>query len=225
MRHRVLASKSSRLASRIARTALSIAAIAMMFQGALPQASYAAAPTAEQLKETATKSLAAMSDFKDDNFSMKYPTSWERETASLPPSQILRAKALFGAVNLIVVADKSPSADTIDNFADMNVQALKAAFGDKLTFVSNEPIELKNAKGRLLVMSQEIKEEGKTPFKFKQYMVLFVSNGTGYGLTCTTVDSWYPEFEPVFKAMANSVEVSAATAATPAGKAEAKSDK
>lgn len=211
MRHQITISdfKSTGFRKQASRVAVGLALLTMLFPGFSMPSAQAEPPTAEQLTANASKSLEAMTEFKDANFSMKYPTSWDKETEGLPPSQILRAKTIMGAVNLIVVADKSTATDTIDKFADTNVNGLKEAFGDKLTISTNEPIKLKNTTGRLLVVGQEMKDEGKDPIKFKQYMVLFVANGTGYGLTCTTVDSWYPIFEKVFQAMANSVEVTA----------------
>ncbi|MFN8658801.1 MAG: hypothetical protein U0105_20870 [Candidatus Obscuribacterales bacterium] len=225
MRHQTITSdfKGTGFRKQATRFAVGLALLTMVCQGLGMPAAHAEPPTAEQLTANASKSLEAMTDFKDPNFSMKFPTSWDKETDGLPPSQILRAKTIMGAVNLIVVADKSPNAESIDKFADTNVNGLKEAFGDKLTISTNEPIKLKNTTGRLLVMGQEMKDEGKDPIKFKQYMVLFVSNGTGYGMTCTTIDSWYPIFEKVFKAMADSVEVAqvAKTEASAAPKTEA----
>lgn len=221
MRHETINTdiKNISFKKKFARAAATLAALAVIVQGvALPLSAVAAMPTPEQLQETAAKSLEEMSDFKDDNFSMKYPASWEKETSGLPPSQIMRAKAMMGAVNLIVIQDKGESASSLDNFAQVNVAGLKEAFGDKLSILSDEPLDLKSGKGRVFVMTQEMKGDSGETLKFKQYMVLFVSNGTGYGLACTTLDSWYPTFEKVFQAMAKSVEL------TPAAKGETKKE-
>jgi hypothetical protein len=216
MRHETITTdiKTSNFKTKIARAAASLAALAVILQGFVsPLSAVAALPTTEQLKENASKSLEEMSDFKDENFSMKYPASWEKETTGLPQSQIMRAKTMLGAVNLIVIIDKSENAKSLDNFAQINVTGLKEAFGDKLTIVADEPIDLKNAKGRAIVMQQEMKGDGEETMKFKQHLLLFVSNGVGYGLASTTLDAWYPTFEKVFQAMAKSVEVIPATAA------------
>lgn len=196
--------------SRVTKAALTFAALlAFVCSGAAPLPAVAAPPTEAELKAVVDKSMEAMTDFSDAGFSMKYPTSWERETKDLPPSQLMRAKTMQGAANVIVVSDKVNPGDTIETYATGTAAALKEAFGDKLALINNDPVEINGNKGRLLVMVQEIKEEGREPLKFKQYMVLFVANGKAYGVSCTTLDSWFPQFEKVFKAMADSVNITA----------------
>ncbi len=146
--------------------------------------------------------------FCDQNFSLQFPSSWEREQEPGAP-QILRAKAPGGEANLIVIADKSAGNVSSEEFAAVNLQALRHVFGQNLKLETDEAVALKNGHGHLLVIGQELPGQDNNPLKIKQYMMLFVAHGTGYAVTCTAPEDSYKSMEKTFQSIGQSVLITA----------------
>lgn len=165
-------------------------------------------PSDKERAAVVEKSLATTTEFKDPNssFSMSYPSNWARNPKVEAPT-VLNISVYEGVVNLIATSEDEPKELTTEEYAKLTDEAIsKAVPKDSLKRISQEDISLNGtpAKKWIQVMTTP---SGEKNLKVKQIMILAAKNGKGYCITCTALDDWFDQFEPVFKKMVDSAKI------------------
>lgn len=156
------------------------------------------------------KSLASMTEFQDPKagFSMSYPSNWVKAEKVEAPS-ILNVGVFKGTVNLSATIEDEPKEVTSEQYAKVTDDAINGAVGkNSLQKLSETDVSIDGtpARKRIHVLTTP---SGDATIKVKQVMVLLAKDGKGYCVTGTALEEWFPQFEPVFNKMFESIKIGA----------------
>ena len=154
------------------------------------------------------KSLASMAEFTEPGgaFSMSYPTNWERNE-KLEAPQILNIQDFKGVVSLSVSSEEEPKEVTTAQYAKLTDETIaKVVAADAISDVLETDISLNGtpAKKRTHLIASG---SGKDKINVKQVMILAAKNGRGYCITGSALQDWFPQFEPLFNKMIESIKI------------------
>lgn len=166
----------------------------------------------QEVKDNVKKALDSMVEFKNQDFLMKYPSSWTKQPVTDPT--LLKVNTMDGEAACIVMVDALEPGTTLDKYAAMNKEQMDATLAQtakgapKMKVESVQDIDLHGIPGKQFTMTME--QEGKP--KMSNRPVLFVVGNSGYSITLASIGEYSPDFANVFNAIRDSIGPASATA-------------
>lgn len=177
-----------------------ICGVSKMMEGAKELSSSSESPQDRQA--AIRKSLSSMKEYKEPggSFSISYPDSWELEP--LTTGLIFHARLYHGNVNIRVSKEDVPATTTTEQYKDAIIDTIKKTYPQlNLKILSTDKIDLHGTPALKSIQTTT----PPTKDVAKQMDVVSVKKAKGYTITITTSEEWFPQFEPVFNKMVESV--------------------
>lgn len=200
--------KNNWMKSPVMRIFLGIAGVVLIIHGVqqMLQGMDGMQGVHSEMKEMAQQSLKSLTKFEKGEFSIQYPSKWERKDTKEP--QIFGVKSPQGMATILVAGDAVAPGETSEDYTDALLKLLKQK-NPKTTVISREPFDIKGGKANRVVLTQVIDD-----FTAHQMIVSAVGKDRAYAVILSSPDQVYGDFSPLFTQVSNSIELKAVAATT-----------